>query len=274
MDIFFQRIKHRYSYSLILVREIVITDFKLRYQGSVLGYLWSLLKPLFMFAIMYILFGLVLKTGGTIEHFPVYLLLGILLWNFFAEVTATSLTAVVGKGDLIRKLNFPKYVLVLAGSISALINLAISFVVLGVFIIINHVDVHWSVLWLPLLILELFTLAVGVGFLLSALYVKFRDISYIWDIFMQAAFYLTPIFYTMQFVVDKSLLVAKVQLMNPMAQIIQDARYALVTHQTTTIDTLFGSGQYRLIPIGITLLLVILAGWYFKRRSPYFAEEV
>lgn len=270
----FLHLKHKYSYSWILIREIVITDFKLRYQGSMLGYVWSLLKPLFMFAILYVLFGLVLKTGETVEHFPVYLLLGLLLWNFFAEVTSISLTTIVGKGDLIRKLNFPKYVLVLSSTIGAFINLTISFVVLIGFMIFNQVDLSWNILYFPLLVLQLVILSVGVGFMLSALYVKFRDISYIWEIVMQAAFYLTPIFYTMDFVANKSLQVAQWQLMNPMAQIIQDSRYALVTSQTQTINDLFSSGIYRLIPVSITIFIVVLAGWYFKKKSPGFAEEV
>src|SRR6185437_9679410 len=104
----------RYHYSVILLRELVRTDFKLRYQGSVLGYMWSLLRPLFMFATLYIVFGVFLKAKGNIPHYPVYLLLGIVLWNYFGEVTSGSVGAIVGKGDLLRKINFPKYVIILA----------------------------------------------------------------------------------------------------------------------------------------------------------------
>src|SRR5262252_6752752 len=93
-----------------LLRELVVTDFKLRYQGSALGYLWSLLRPLFLFAILYTVFGYYLKIGNSIEHFPLYLLLGIVLWGFFVESTTQGLTAIVSRGDLIRKVNFPKYI--------------------------------------------------------------------------------------------------------------------------------------------------------------------
>lgn len=269
-----QKSKEKYHYSLILLRELVVTDFKLRYQGSVLGYVWSLLKPLFMFVILYLVFGVVLKTGDGMPHYPVYLLLGLLLWNYFAEVTNNGVTAIVGKGDLLRKLNFPRYTLVLAGSFSALINLAINFVVLGVFMLIVGVDLHWSGLLLPFVLAELFIFAMGVAFLLSALYVRFRDVSYIWEVIMQAAFYLTPIFYLINLVADKSLSVAQGMLLSPMTQIIQDARYMLVTHETLTFEQLYGGSWYRLIPIAIVVSFSVLAAWYFRRQSPKFAEDI
>lgn len=269
-----ERWRVKYRYSIILLQELVKTDFKLRYQGSFLGYVWSLLRPLFMFIILYLVFGIFLKAGTDVPHFPVYLLLGILLWNYFAEVTNNSVGSIVGKGDLLRKISFPKYVIVLAGSFSALINLGINFLVLGIFILITGVDMSWSVLLLPLVLLELFILSLGVSFLLSALYVRFRDLNYIWEIFMQAAFYLTPILYSLTFVTEKSIGVAKLQLLSPMGQIIQDARYLLVTPQTVTHEQLFHSGWYRLIPILATVVFVCVAAWYFRRQSPKFAEEV
>jgi ABC-2 type transport system permease protein len=264
----------KYHYSLILLRELVITDFKLRYQGSVLGYLWSLLRPLFMFVILYLVFGVVFKAGETIPHYPVYLLLGILLWNYFTEVTNNGVGAIVGKGDLLRKLNFPKYVIVLAGSLSALINLFINFAVLIVFMIIVGADVHLNALLAVFLLVELFVFSIGVAFLLSALFVRFRDVNYIWEIVMQAAFYLTPILYPITLVIAKSPLVAKLIMLTPMAQIIQDARYLLITPQTTTFEQLFSTGWYRLIPVAITFVFAALAAWYFRRQAPKFAEEI
>jgi len=269
-----ERLKAKYRYSTILLKELVKTDFKLRYQGSFLGYIWSLLKPLFMFVILYLVFGVVLQAGAGMPHYPVYLLLGLLLWNYFAEVTNQGVNSIVGKGDLLRKLNFPKYTIVLAGSFSALINLAINFVVLSIFILALGVDLHWSILLLPVIMIELFLFSLGTAFLLSALYVRFRDIGYIWEILMQAAFYLTPIFYLLNLVNDKSHLAAQIMLLSPIAQIIQDARYALVTHDTLTFEQLFVNGWYRLIPIGITIVFAVLAAWYFRRQSPKFAEEI
>ena len=100
---YFKKIKDRYTYSLILLRQMVITDFKLRYQGSVLGYVWSLLRPLFMFAILYVVFVKFLRIGGDIPHYPVYLLTGIVLWNFFSEITSNGVSAIVSQGDLLRQ---------------------------------------------------------------------------------------------------------------------------------------------------------------------------
>lgn len=269
-----ERWRAKYRYSILLLTELVRTDFKLRYQGSFLGYVWSLLRPLFMFAILYLIFGVVFNAGQDVPHYPVYLLLGILLWNYFAEVANGGITAVVGKGDLLRKLNFPKYIIILAGSASALINLLIGFVVLALFMIINHVELSWnSVMFIPIL-LELIIFSAGVAFLLSALYVKFRDINYIWEIVMQAAFYLTPILYPMSFVIDHSTKAAQLLLLNPMAQIIQDARHMLITSEAVTFEDLYVDGWYRLIPISFVLLFATLAALYFKRQSPTFAEDI
>lgn len=269
-----EKYQAKYHYSLILLRELVITDFKLRYQGSALGYLWSLLRPLFMFAILYLVFGVVFRAGDAIPHYPVYLLLGILLWNYFSEVTNNGVGAIVGKGDLLRKLNFPKYVIVLAGSISALINLLINSAVLVVFMIFVGADVHLNSVLAVLLLVELFVFSIGVAFFLSALFVRFRDVNYIWEIIMQAAFYLTPILYPITLVVEKSPIVAKLVLLTPMAQIIQDARFLLITPDTTTFEQLFSTGWYRVIPIIITITFTVLAAWYFRRQSPKFAEEI
>lgn len=269
-----QRIKKRYGYSLILLNQLIITDFKLRYQGSLLGYLWSFLRPLFLFVILFIIFENFLRLGSSIPHYPVYLLLGIVLWNYFVEVTTTGMTSIVSKGDLLRKINFPKYVIVLAGSFSAFINLCINFVVVGLFIALNHVDMYWHGLLILPLLAELFILSLGIAFLLSALYVKLRDLNYIWEIFLQAAFYATPIIYPLSLVIDKSHEAAKFLLLNPVAQIIQDARYVLITTQTDTYDTVFQSGWYRIIPISLTVAIMIVAIIYFRRQSARFAEEV
>ena len=167
-----QQIKNRYRYSLILLKQLVKTDFKLRYQGSFLGYLWSLLRPLAIFLILYVVFVKFLKVGKTIPHYPVYLLLGIVIWNYFTEVTMGSVGAIVGRGDLLRKINFPKYVIVLAGSMGALINLALNFIVITAFMVYSGVDISSKVWLLPFLIVELFVFSISLAFLLSALYVK------------------------------------------------------------------------------------------------------
>lgn len=266
-----QNLKNRYRYPIILLKQLVKTDFKLRYQGSVLGYLWSLLRPLALFLILYIVFVRFLKFGGDIPHYPIYLLVGIVLWTFFVDVTMGSIAAIVGKGDLLRKINFPKYVLILSGSVAALINLALNSIVIAAFMIINQVDVRPIILLLPIFIIELFIFSIAIGFFLSAAYVRFRDIGYIWEVLTQGAFYATPILYPLSLV---PLAAAKIMLLNPVAQIIQDVRYVLVTNKAQTIDDFYGGPAIRLVPITLAIILVVVTTIYFRRRSKYFAEEV
>lgn len=258
----------------ILLRELVVTDFKLRYQGSVLGYAWSLLKPLMLFAILYIVFVEFFKLGREIEHFPIYLLLGIVMWTFFTEATSQGMSAIVARGDLIRKINFPKYIIVVSGTVSALINMLLNLVVVFGFLLVNGVDLRWTILVLPLNILELYIFSLAIAFLLSAMYVKFRDISHIWEVVLQGAFYATPILYPVAMVVAYSPVAAKVLMMNPVAQIIQDARYNTVTNQAVTVDSLINNPFIVAIPYVLVAALIIVASWYFKKSQKYFAENV
>lgn len=258
----------------ILFRELVVTDFKLRYQGSALGYIWSILKPLFLFAIMYFVFGFIFNFRGDVEHFAVYLLVGIVLWSFFTEATNQGLQAIVNRGDLIRKINFPKYIIIVSGTTSALINLFFNLIVIFFFVIINGVELTWMTLLLPVVIIELYVFALALAFFLSAFNVRYRDIGYLWEILLQALFYATPILYSLSLVLDRSELVAQIMLLSPIAQTIQDARYVLVTDQATTTWNLFSNIWYALIPIGIVLVSIIIGGLYFKKSSKYFAEYV
>ncbi|MBP7928239.1 ABC transporter permease [Patescibacteria group bacterium] len=268
-----QHYRDKYGYSLILLRQLVISDFKLRYQGSALGYLWSLLRPLALFLTLYVIFVKFIGLGAGIPDYPVYLLLGVVLWNFFTEVTNGSIGSIVGKGDLLRKINFPKYVIVLSGSFSALINLFLNLLVVFIFALFAKVDISTGIIFVPLLIAELFIFALGIGFFLSAAFVRFRDITFIWEVFMQGAFYATPILYPLS---EKyiPLKYAKLLILNPVAQVIQDFRYVSISPITETINTLYGSHLFRLIPIGAVLFTAMIAAIYFRKRSKYFAEEV
>ena len=258
----------------ILLRELVITDLKLRYQGSILGYLWSLLKPLLLFFILYMVFVRFLRFGADVEHFAVYLLLGLVLWGFFTEATVQGMHAIVGRGDMIRKINFPKYIIVISSTISALINLVINLLVVFVFILINGVDIKPTILLLPFNILELYVLALAVAFFLSAVMVKYRDIGYVWEVVLQGAFYATPIIYPLSMVLEYSPVAAKIMLLNPVAQIIQDSRYNTITHQTITTDSLIGNPWAVAIPYIAILALAAIAGIYFRKNSKYFAENI
>ncbi|MEI6152272.1 MAG: ABC transporter permease [Chitinophagia bacterium] len=267
-----QNFIQKYRYSYILLKELVKTDFKLRYQGSILGYMWSLLRPLFLFVILYIVFVRLLKVGSGIPHYPVYLLLGIVIWNYFAEVTAGGVSSIVGRGDLLRKINFPKYVILLSVSLSGFINLVLNFIVIAIFMFFSGVTLGYSAFLIVPIIIELFIFSLGVSFLLSTLYVKFRDVSYIWEVIMQAAFYATPIIYSLNILSDRF---QKLLLLNPMAQIIQEARYVLITKKTITIEHVFkGNLIASMSPIILVIVITILSSLYFKRKSKNFAEEI
>jgi len=271
---FFTKLKQRYRYSIILLRQLVITDFKIRYKGSVLGYVWTLLRPLALFVVLYVVFVNFLKIGSDIPYFAVYLLLGVVLWNYFVEVTMNGVSAIVGKGDLLRKLAFPRYVVVVSGSFSALISLLINLVVFTVFMVISGVPFTFDILWLIPLVMELFIFALSLAFILSALFVRFRDINYIWEVVLQAGFYATPILYPISMVVIISPMVAKLMMLNPVAQIIQDARHVAITPETMTIAGIYGNSYARLIPVAIVIAVALIGVFYFRKKSPSFAEEI
>lgn len=255
-----------------LLRELIITDFKLRYQGSALGYTWSLLRPLLFFLILYVVFVKFLRLGGDIPHYPIYLLLGIVLWSFFAEMTSQSLGSVVARGDLIRKIRIPRWIIVLSSSVGALINLGLNLVIVAIFMVVNNVELAPSVIWVPLVLIEIYLFALGISLFLGAAFVKYRDVSHIWEVVAQAMFYLTPILYPITLITNVDF--QKILLLSPVAQAVQDARSFLVTTHTVTIAEVFKSSAARLIPIVITIIILVLGVLYFKREAKDFAENI
>lgn len=255
-----------------LLSELVRTDFKLRYQNSALGYAWSLLRPLLLFFILYIVFVRFLKLGTDVPHYPIYLLLGIVIWNFFYEMTTQSLSSIVGRGDLIRKTKIPRWIIVVSTSISATINLSLNLLVVAVFMYFNDVDLMRTALWLPFILFEVYVLALGASLFLSAAYVKYRDISYIWEVGLQAMFYLVPILYPLTLIPNVQ--IQKILLINPIAQAIQDARYVLVTHDTITVWRLYDNDLYAFIPFILVIVTAVIGVTYFRKESKYFAENI
>jgi len=264
----------KYRYSLILLRQLVITDFKLRYQGSFLGYLWALLRPLFLFVILYVFFVYILKIGQGIENWGVALLLGIVLWNFFQEVVNQGLKSVVSSGGIIRKINFPKYIIVMSTSLSAVINLIINLGVVLVFAIYSGVPLSWGILLLPLFILELYIFALGLAFILSAINVKYRDVGYIWEVISQALFYGSAIMFPINRVVDISYDAALLLLISPLTQVIQDARYFAITTDVDTVHTLTSNAFIIGLPFVMAIMIFIIGAVFFRSRSKEFAEVV
>jgi len=255
-----------------LLAELVRTDFKLRYQGSVLGYAWSLLRPLFMFTILYIVFVVAFPLGKGIPHYPVYLFMGIMIWNFFTEMTQQGLGSVVGRSELIRKIRIPRWIIVFSTSLAALINLFLNLIVFAIFMIFNHVPLRETILLLPIIFLEIYIFALGLALFLSAAFVKYRDITYIWELILQAGFYLTPILYPLSKITNET--AQKLIFMNPMAQSIQDARYVAVTTHEPTAWTTFDGGWYAYIPLLIVIVMATTGILYFRKESKYFAENI
>lgn len=254
-----------------LIRELVISDFKLRYQNSVLGYLWSLLKPLMMFGVLYIVFTKIIRVGGDIPYYPQYLLLGLVLWTFFTEATQAGMGSIAARGDMIRKVSIPKYTIVISSTLSAFVNFLLNMLVVLAFMVIGGVDFHAGILWAPVYILELVIFSLGISFLLSALFVKFRDFGHIWDVILQILFYATPIIYTLNIVPARLI---KLVSINPLAQIFQDIRQVMITPETLTTQEVFNTQLGRAIPFTIIIVITVVGVWYFRRASKNFAEEL
>ena len=257
----------------ILLREMIKTDFKLRYQGSLIGHLWSILKPLMLFTIMYLVFVRFLRFDDGTPHYAIGLLIGMVTWSFFSEATSMGMMSIVSRGDLLRKLNFSKEIIVISSVVGAAINYAINLIVVFVFALINGVEfsVNWLVV-IPLFI-ELFLFSAGIAFVLATFFVKFRDIGPIWEVVMQAGMYATPIIYSLTFILQRGQIkIAKLMMLNPLAQIIQDLRHFLVYSGSLRGWDLIGNKGLALIPYVLPFIMFVLGYSIFHRQAKKFAE--
>ena len=202
MKDFFESLKKRYHYAMVVFKELVKTDFQLRYQGSFLGMVWSVLKPLMLFAVMYVVFVKFLKFSDGTPTFPISLLCGTCLWSFFSESTSMGMQSIVGRGDLLRKVHFPNYIIVASTTMGSMISLGINLLVVILFGFFAHAHYPWRVLLVPFSILQLYCLGLGVALLLASLFVYFRDVAHIWEVVLQAMFYATPIIYPISMVAN------------------------------------------------------------------------
>lgn len=254
---------------LDLIRQLALTDFKIKYQGSIIGYAWSLVKPLAMFGVLYLVFTVFVRIGSGIPHYALYLLLGIVLWAYFADATTTSMRAVADKGDMMRKVYFPRIAIIISASISSAITLLLNLIVVFVFIVIARIVPGWNALFFIPLLFELFILCLGLAFILSALYVKYRDVGHIWEVLLQLLFYASAIIYPLNIVPVRF---QKFILLNPITQIVQDARYVLVTKDTITAGQILHT-PFQLVPYIIPFVLVVFGFFYFEKAAKNFAEE-
>src|SRR6516164_5025430 len=242
---------------LNLTLTLARTDFKVRYFGSALGYLWSLVRPLLFFLVLYVVFTQLFHLARGVRHFPVYLLTGVMLWGYFVETTSGSVQCLLAREGLLRKMRFPRLVIPLSVALTAMFNLAINFIVVIGFALASGVTPRPSWLELPLFVALIATLAVGIGMALSVLYVRFRDVQPIWDVTTQALFYLCPIIYTAaQY---KSWV--HVAMCNPIAAVLTQMLHAFVDPLQPPVWVWIGGAVRLLIPLGIIAAAIIGGLW-------------
>ena len=272
-----KRLQERYHYALVVFKELVKTNFKLRYQGSYLGVLWSVLQPLMLFTVMYVVFVKFLKfTDGT-PTFPISLLCGTCLWQFFTESTSMGMRSIVDRGDLLRKIHFPNYIIVAATTMGSMISLAINLGVVILFGFFAHAHYTWRVITVIPSILQLYAISLGVALLLGSLYVYFRDIGHIWDVILQALFYATPIIYPLSMVQKNPEFswAADFMMLMPTTQTIMDIRHNLLSPEyVPTIWTVVDNKILCLIPYVLSVLVLWLGVHVFRKYSAKFAEEL
>jgi ABC-2 type transport system permease protein len=253
-----------------LTTTLATTDFKLKYFGSALGYLWSLVRPMLFFGVIYVMFTLVFNAGKGVPHYPVYLLSSIMLFTFFGETTSNCVGCLLAREGLLRKIRFPRLAIPAAVSLTALFTLCTNFIAVLIFAAAEGISPKVSWLELPLLILLLATLAIGTGMLLSVLYVRFRDIQPIWEVISQVLFYGSPIIY----VAAKYKDVVRIAMCNPIAAILTQMRHAFIDPRAHDAATYIGGAVRLLIPLAIIVSAFALGLWFFSREAPRIAERL
>ena len=275
MKDFFESLKKRYHYAMVVFKELVKTDFQLRYQGSFLGMVWSVLKPLMLFAVMYVVFVKFLKFSDGTPTFPISLLCGTCLWSFFSESTSMGMRAIVDRGDLLRKIHFPNYIIVASTTMGSMISLGINLVVVILFGVFAHAHYTWRILLGPLSIIQLYCLGLGVALLLGSLYVYFRDVAHIWEVVLQAMFYATPIIYPISMVAQNKEFswAADILMLNPTTQTIMDIRHNLLSPEyVPTVWTMVDNKLLCLLPYVLSAVILWLGIHVFRKYSAKFAE--
>jgi ABC-2 type transport system permease protein len=252
---------------------ISVTEFKRVYFGTVLGYIWSLVRPLMLFAVLLFVFTQVFKLGSDIaEFYPVLLLLGIVLFTFFSEASTSSVTSVVTQEGVVRKTQFPRLVIPLATALTGAFNLGLNLLVVLVFVLAFGVDPSWTWLLFPLALLALLVFTAAVSMALSVLYVRFRDVAIIWTVLTQILFYATPILYPIEALENDTY--EHLLMINPLAPIFEQVRFWVLEPSAPNAVEAAG-GWTGLIPAALIYVAVcVFAVWIFNREAPRIAEEL
>jgi ABC-2 type transport system permease protein len=250
-----------------------VTEFKRVYFGTVLGYIWSLVRPLALFGVLLFVFTKVFKIGSeTAEHYPVLLLLGIVLFTFFQESTTNGVTSVVAQEGIVRKTQFPRLVIPLATVVTGAFNFGLNLVIVLAFVLAFGVTPAWTWLLFPLVVAVLFIFTAAMSMLLSVLYVRFRDVAIIWLVFAQALFYATPILYPVEAFENETY--EHLLMLNPLAVIFEQARvWVLEPNAPTAVEA--AGGVAGLIPAAAIFIgICALGAWTFSRQAPQIAEDL
>jgi ABC-2 type transport system permease protein len=252
---------------------ISVTEFKKTYFGTALGYVWSLIRPLLLFAVLLFVFTKIFRLGNDVPHYAVLLLLNVVLYTFFQEATSLAVISVVDQEGVVRKTQFPRLVIPLSVVLTALFNLGLNLIAVFIFILAFGVSPMWSWLLLPVIVLLMTTITTAVSMLLSSLYVRFRDVQIIWSVLVTALFYATPILYPFQDppVPDQF---HGVLLLNPLTPLFIQARHWIIDSSAPTAVSVAG-GWLQLVPSILVFAAICgIAIAYFGRSAPRIAEEL
>ncbi|MEY2441236.1 MAG: type transport system permease protein, partial [bacterium] len=238
--------------ALTLTVALAKNDFKLRFFGSVLGYLWQLMRPLLLFGVLFIMFTQIVSLSTT-PNFGVALLLGIVLYTFFAEATGNAVGCVMVRENLVRKIHFPRLVIPMSVVMVACFNLALNLVVVVIFALVSGVTPTLSWLGLLPLLALLIVFAAGLAMLLSALYVRYRDVEPIWDVVLQVAFYASLILIPFEAVTAKSETLARLLVANPLAMVVQESRHLMIDPSYFSAGDAIGGASLLIVPVAIVI---------------------
>jgi ABC-2 type transport system permease protein len=250
---------------------LAVTDWRLRFYGSALGYAWTLARPFAFFGVIYVVFTEIADIGGDVKDYGICILFSMVLFQFFAEATNGSVTAVVRRENLLRKMRFPRLAIPLSTVLTALMNLAATLVAVIVFAAATGVYPTWRWIELPVLIAVLAVAATGTGLLLSVLFVRYRDVQPIWEVATQILFYASPVLYVATMVPEDY---QRAYLLNPIAAVLTQVRHAVVDPTAPTVSALLGGAVWLLVPLAIAALVFTLGVWVFARESPRIAENL
>lgn len=249
---------------------LALTDWKLRFYGSVLGVAWTLVRPFAFFGVIYVVFTEFAHLDKDVHDYGIYILFAMVLFNYFGEVTGNSVNCLVTRENLLRKMHFNPIVIPLGIAMTSLLNLGITFAAVAIFAFANGDWPTWTWLELPVIVLVLSMLAVGIGMLLSALYVRYRDMAPIWEVVLQMLFYGSSILYVVDPTVPEG--ARPWFLMNPIAACFAQMRKAAVDPNAPSVTYLMG---WRILaPIALTIGIFVLGLWFFQRESPRVAENL